>query len=134
MQSTFLLFVQLEETVQFVQTGSRKIAPEENYPPALFLALILNQTLTLTGGAIFQTSTMVQQSHRACERTKSKQKQKQSMSYLNSPRVLLFGLAHKQCNGFIKGWLHSLTSEPKGSFLSKYEEKIYTFLPNSKIY
>ena len=32
--------------------GSRKIAPEENCPPALILTLILNQTLTLTGGAI----------------------------------------------------------------------------------
>ena len=30
--------------------GSRKIAPEENCPPALILTLILNQTLTLTGG------------------------------------------------------------------------------------
>ena len=34
----------------FELNGSRKIAPEENYPPALILALILNQTLTLTGG------------------------------------------------------------------------------------
>ena len=31
-------------------TGSRKIAPEENCLPALILTLILNQTLTLTGG------------------------------------------------------------------------------------
>ena len=40
--------------------GSRKIAPEENCPPALILTLILNQTLTLTGrqfssGVIFRT-------------------------------------------------------------------------------
>ena len=40
--------------------GSRKIAPEENCPPALILTLILNQILTLTGGqfasgAIFRT-------------------------------------------------------------------------------
>ena len=39
---------------------SRKIAPEENCPPALILTLILNQTLTLNGrqfssGAIFRT-------------------------------------------------------------------------------
>ena len=33
----------------FELNGSRKIALEENYPPALTLALILNQTLTLTG-------------------------------------------------------------------------------------
>ena len=30
-----------------------KIAPEENYPQVLILTLIGNQTLTLTGGAIF---------------------------------------------------------------------------------
>ena len=30
--------------------GSWKIAPEENCPPALILTLIVNQTLTLTGG------------------------------------------------------------------------------------
>ena len=30
--------------------SSRKIDPEENCPPALILTLILNQTLTLTGG------------------------------------------------------------------------------------
>ena len=30
----------------YIKNGSRKIAPEENCPPAL----ILNQTLTLTGG------------------------------------------------------------------------------------
>ena len=61
--------------------------------------------------------TMEQQPHRACERTKSKQKQNQVMSHSNWPRVLLFDLAHKQCNGIIKGWLHCLTSESKGRFL-----------------
>ena len=30
--------------------GYRKISPEENGTPALILTLILNQTLTLTGG------------------------------------------------------------------------------------
>ena len=29
----------------------------------------------------------------------------------------LFDLAHKQCNGIIKGWFHYLTSESKGRFL-----------------
>ena len=33
------------------------------------------------------------------------------------PRVLLFDIARKQCNGIIKGWLHCLTSESKGRFL-----------------
>ena len=32
------------------KNGSRKIAPQENCPAALILMLILNQTLTLTGG------------------------------------------------------------------------------------
>ena len=36
--------------MQYMTTGSRKIAPEENCLPALILTLILNQTLTLTGG------------------------------------------------------------------------------------
>ena len=56
---------------------------------------------------------MEQQQHRASERTKSKQKQNQVTSHSNWPRVLLFDLAHKQCNGIIKGedgfsvWRHS---------------------------
>ena len=33
------------------------------------------------------------------------------------PRVLLFDLAHKQCSGIIKGWLHCLTSESRWGFL-----------------
>ena len=53
----------------------------------------------------------------ACERTKSKQKQNQVTSYSNWPRVLLFDLVHKQCNGIIKGWLYCLTPESRGSFL-----------------
>ena len=60
---------------------------------------------------------MEQQPHRACERTKSKQKQNQVTSHSNWPRVLLFDLAHKQCNGIIKGWLHCLTPESIGRFL-----------------
>ena len=39
------------------------------------------------------------------------------MSHSNWPRVLLFDLAHKQCNGIIEGWLHCLTSESKVRFL-----------------
>ena len=48
---------------------------------------------------------------------KIKTKTKPSTSHSNWPRVLLFDLAHKQCNGIIKGWLHCLTSESKGRFL-----------------
>ena len=63
--------------------------------------------------------TTKQQPHRACERTKSKQKQNQAMSHSNSPRVLLFDLAHKQYNSVIKRQLHCLMSESKGTFLLK---------------
>ena len=49
--------------------------------------------------------------------TKPKQKQNQVMSHSNWPCVLLFNLAHKQCNGIIKGWLHCLSSESKGRLL-----------------
>ena len=38
--------------------------------------------------------------------------------YSNWPRVLLFDLAHKQCNDIIRGWLHCLTSESKERFLA----------------
>ena len=61
--------------------------------------------------------TMEQQPHRACEWTKSKQKQNQIKSHSNWPRVLLlFNLAHKQCNCIIQGCLHCLTSESKEGF------------------
>ena len=58
-----------------------------------------------------KTWTMEQQLHRAWERTKSKQKQNQVTSRSNWQRAMLFDLAHKQCNGIIKGRLHCLTSE-----------------------
>ena len=62
---------------------------------------------------------MEQQPHRAREWTKSNKKtQNKVTSYSNWPRVLLFDLAHKQCNGIIKGWLHCLTSDSKGGFIS----------------
>ena len=48
---------------------------------------------------------------------KSKQKQNQVRSHSDWPCVLLFDLAHKQCNGIIKGWVHCHTSEWKGRFL-----------------
>ena len=60
--------------------------------------------------------TMEQQPHRACEWTKSKQKQNHVTSHSNWPRALLFNLAYKQCNGIIKRWLHCLTPYSKGRF------------------
>ena len=39
------------------------------------------------------------------------------MSNSHWPRLLLFDLAHTQCNGIIKGWLHCLTPETIGRFL-----------------
>ena len=63
------------------------------------------------------TKCLEKQPYRACERAKSKQKRNQVMSHSNWPRVLLFDLAHKQCNGINKGWIHCLTSGSKGRSL-----------------
>ena len=54
---------------------------------------------------------MVRQPQSACERTKSIQKQNQAR------HILLFDLAHKQCNDIINGWLHFLAPESIGKFL-----------------
>ena len=51
------------------------------------------------------------------KKNKGNQKKNKTKSNWNWPRVLLLDLAHKQCNGIIKGWLHCLTSELKGRFL-----------------
>ena len=75
----------------------------------------LNKSLPPSTHPLKQTRE--QQPHRACERIKSKWKQNQVTSHSNWPRVLLFDLAHKQCNGIIKGWLHCLTPESIGRFL-----------------
>ena len=64
-----------------------------------FLVLILQSTCFIcTTWKCKQT--MEQQSHRACEWTKSKQKQ--------------FDLAHKKCNGIIKAWLNVWLSMMSG--------------------
>ena len=49
---------------------------------------------------------MKQQPHRTRERTKSKQEHTKSCQI--QIHILLFDLAHKQCNGIIKGWFHCL--------------------------
>ena len=41
---------------------------------------------------------------------------KQFMSYSNWPWVISFHLAHKQCNGIIKGWSHWPRSESNEKF------------------
>ena len=82
----------------------------------MFLVLILHSTFFICT-TWKRKQTLEQQPHRACERTKSKQKQNEVTSHLDWPRVLLFNLAHKQYNGIIKGWLQCLTSESKGRFL-----------------
>ena len=68
-----------------------------------FLVLILQSTYFICATWKLK-QTMEQQPHHACDRTKSKHKNKVSS------RVLLFDIAHKQCNGIFKGWLHYLTS------------------------
>ena len=50
--------------------------------------------------------------------TKTNKQTNKVTSHSNLPRVLLLDLAHKQCKGIIKGWLHCLTSESKGRFLA----------------
>ena len=60
---------------------------------------------------------MEQQPQRASEQMEAKQKQSQVTSHSNQPRLLLLDLAHKQCNGIIKGWLHCQTPESVGRFL-----------------
>ena len=81
-----------------------------------FLVLILQSTCFIC--TIWKRKqTMEQELHRACEQTKSKQKQNQVKPYSNWPRVLLSDLSHKQCNCIIQRWLHCLTSDSKGRFL-----------------
>ena len=49
----------------------------------------------------------------------SKQKQNKVMSHSNWLHVLLYDLAHKQCNGVIKRWLTVWCQSQKEDFLSK---------------
>ena len=81
-----------------------------------FLVLLLQSTCLF---AQFENQNKLWNNNSAVHVNQQNQnkKQNQVMSYSNWPRVLLFDLAHKQCNGIIKGWLHYLTSEPKGRFL-----------------
>ena len=81
-----------------------------------FLVLILQSTCFICT-SWKRKQTTEQQPHHVSEQTKSKQKQNEVMSHSNWPRVVLFDLAHRQCNGIIKGWPHCLTSESNGRFL-----------------
>ena len=63
-----------------------------------FLVLILQSTCFIFKGWK-RKQTMEEQPHRACERTKSNLKQNQVMLHSSWPRLLLFDLARKQCNG-----------------------------------
>ena len=74
-----------------------------HFPIILFYFHILKMQ-TNYGTAIYQK-----------EWTKSKQEQSHVTFTLT--RRSIFDLPHKQCNCFIKGWLHCLTSESKGRFL-----------------
>ena len=56
------------------------------------------------------------------ERNQTKTKENKVASHSNWSRILLFDLVYKKCSGIIKGWLHCLTSESKGRFLTN---KIY---------
>ena len=80
----------------------------------IFLCLQLSKNTFFICTSWKRKQTMEQQSHRACEWTKSKQKK--VTSHLNLLRAVLFDLPHKQCNSIIKGRLHCLTSESKGRY------------------
>ena len=102
---------------------SMKIVKFSRPPPSFYLRPNFFHFLELERPILNETPhplqwTMEQQPRRACERTKSKQKQKQVRLHSNWKRVLLFDLAHKQCSSIIKGWLHCLTSESIGRFLT----------------
>ena len=79
------------------------------YHEMFFLFIIIHNLLLVLQLTCFisttwkRKQTMEKQPHRACERMKSNQKLNQVMPHSNWPRVLLFDLAHKQCNGIIKG-------------------------------
>ena len=64
----------------------------QKYQICTFLVLIL-QSICFIFTTWKRKQTMGQQTHLACEQTKSKPKQNQLMSYSNWPCVLLFGLA-----------------------------------------
>ena len=97
------------KTVKFL----RHPTPSVHLCPKCFHTLDFGRPILNEPPTLFQ-QTMEQQSHRSCERTKSKQYQ---VSHSNWPRVLLFDSAHKQSNGIIKGWLQCLTPVVIGRFL-----------------
>ena len=82
-----------------------------------FLVLILQWTCFICL-SWKRKQTMEQQPHRTCEWTKPNKSKKRVTSHSNWPRILLFDLTHKQCNGIIKTWLHCLTSKSKWRFLA----------------
>ena len=57
-----------------------------------------------------------EQPHRACERTKSKQKLNQAC-HIQIDHAFYCAIDPRNSNGIIKGWLHCQTSESKGRFL-----------------
>ena len=65
-----------------------------------FLVLILQSTCFICMTRK-RKKNMEQQPHHVNERNQTKNKH----VIFNLPHVLLFDLAHKQCNGIIKGWL-----------------------------
>ena len=80
-----------------------------------FLVLILQSTCFIwTNWKRKYKQTIEQQPNRACKRAILKQKQNQATSHSNLTPILLFDLAHKQCNGIIQGCFCCLNSESKG--------------------
>ena len=86
----------------------------------VFLVLIFQSTCFIYITWKHNKQIMGQQPHRPCQWTTANKNNNKIMptSYSNWPRVLLFNLAHEQCNGIIKRWLHCLATESKLKFLA----------------
>ena len=93
-----------------------KLSSFQDHPTPVHL--VRNSSSPCTLNVQSQTNRPLSKWYYTCELTKLKQTQNQVTSHSKWPRVLLFDLALKQCNGIIKGWLYCLTSELKGRFLA----------------
>ena len=93
-----------------------KLSSFQDHPTPVHL--VRNSSSPCTLNVQSQTNRPLSKWYYTCELTKLKQTQNQVTSHSKWPRVLLFDLTLKQCNGIIKGWFYCLTSELKGRFLA----------------
>ena len=91
--------------IQFKTSQKRTKKSRNVFFKKVFLVLILQSTCFVTTTAPCMWMNEI----------KRKQKKLKHVIF-NWPPVLLFDLAHRQCNCVIEGWLHCLTSVSKGRF------------------